>query len=84
LVWFGSGPEILNLELNLRFSSAYCPNLELNLGSVQAGSGSNLGSEPNLPITTTDRILSLQSSQRFAQTDEKGDQTQNPEDQSCG
>jgi len=44
----------LNLELDLRFGSGWKLNLELNLGLVRIGSGLNLGSEPNLAITTTD------------------------------
>ena len=47
----------LNLELDLRFGSGWRPNLELNLGSVCIGSGSNLGSEPNLAITTSWDLL---------------------------
>ena len=35
----------------LRFSSGWRPNLEPNFSSVHIGSGSNLGSEPNLAIT---------------------------------
>jgi len=53
LVWtrFRQIAICLNLELDLRFGSGWRPNLELNLGSVRIGSGSNLGSEPNLAIT---------------------------------
>ena len=47
----------LNLKLDLRFSSGWRPNLELNLGSVRIGSGSNLGSELNLAITTSWDLL---------------------------
>jgi hypothetical protein len=45
--WFRKSRVQLNLELNLRFSSAGALNLELNFGLVWPGSGSNLGSEPN-------------------------------------
>jgi hypothetical protein len=50
-----SGEE--NQELNLRFGSWLDSNPGLNLGSVLTGSGSNLGSEPNPPITTCQRQL---------------------------
>jgi len=42
----------LNLELDFRFGSGKSMNLELNLVFGSAGSGSNLGSEPNCGITT--------------------------------
>src|SRR6202522_3966487 len=42
----------LNLDPDLRFSSGNSLNLGLNLGPVQAGSGSNRGSEPDRGITT--------------------------------
>jgi len=60
----------LNLELDLRFSSGWRPNLELNLGSVHIGSGSNLGSEPNLAITTWKTLLEF--GVQFAEWDMKG------------
>ena len=41
----------LNLELDIRFGSGKSPNLELNFEFGSAGSGSNLGSEPNIGIT---------------------------------
>src|SRR5271168_3500737 len=42
----------LNLDPDLRFGSGNSLNLGLNLGPVQAGSGSNRGSEPDRGITT--------------------------------
>ena len=42
----------LNLDLDLRFSPMVSLNLGPNLGLVQAGSGLNRGSEPNIGITT--------------------------------
>ena len=56
-LWFSSA-KILNLELNFEFSpgprgSSSDLNFGLNLGPVQAGSGSNRGSEPNTGIMIT-------------------------------
>jgi len=59
--WFRKFRNCLNLELNLRFSSAKSLNLNLNLGSVQSGSGSNQGSEPNHGNT---RCICKKSEQR--------------------
>jgi hypothetical protein len=42
----------LNLDPDLRFGSGNSLNLGPNLGPVQAGSGSNHGSEPDSGITT--------------------------------
>src|ERR1700678_738004 len=42
----------LNLDLDLRFGSGNSLNLGPNLGPVQAGSGSNRGSEPDRGITS--------------------------------
>jgi len=56
----------LNLELDFRFGSGKSMNLELNLVFGSAGSGSNLGSEPNCGITsqcTTDYPLQYPRSQ---------------------
>jgi hypothetical protein len=50
-VRFGDRYEVLNCGPDYRFGSGYCPNLEPNLDPVQMGSGSNLGSGPNLSIT---------------------------------
>jgi hypothetical protein len=43
----------LNLELDYRFGSAESLNFELDLGLVQEGPGSNLGSELNHSNTNT-------------------------------
>ena len=51
----------LNLELDFRFGSGKSMNLELNLVFGSAGSGSNLGSEPNCGITMSSRFGALLS-----------------------
>jgi hypothetical protein len=48
---FGTISHFLDPEPDLRSGSAISLNFEPNLGSVQAGSGSNHGSEPNSGIT---------------------------------
>jgi len=47
----------LNLELDFRFGSGKSLNLELNLVFGSAGSGSNLGSEPNCGITKASGLI---------------------------
>jgi hypothetical protein len=54
---FTESPPCLNLELNLRFSSGFSLNLNLISGSVQFGSGPNLGSELNLSITNGKSLI---------------------------
>ena len=56
-VWFRFKPlyHWLNLELDLRFSSANTPNLELNFEFSSRGSGSNLSSEPNFSNTILEK-----------------------------
>jgi len=57
----------LNLELDFRFGSGKSMNLELNLVFGSAGSGSNLGSEPNCGITNIlTRLFSLSPFSRLA------------------
>ena len=45
----------LNADLDLGFGSAISLNFDPNLGPVQVGSGSNLGSELNIGITRAAR-----------------------------
>src|SRR6266481_1749151 len=49
----------LNAERDRAFGSGPRPNFELNFGSVQIGSGSNLSSEPNFynPIKESQLFL---------------------------
>jgi len=48
---FGCILNIANTDPDLRFSSAISLNFDPNLGPVQTGSGSTLGSEPDHGIT---------------------------------
>ena len=50
----------MNLELDLRFSSAKILNLELNFEFGPRGSGSNFGSEPNYGNTMLASFSALQ------------------------
>jgi hypothetical protein len=73
LNWFWKFSNRLNLELSLRFSSACVLNLDLNLGSVRLGSGSNLGSELNCGNTRWEEAAWLGDLLAFLDDDEGGD-----------
>jgi len=49
-----------NLEPNFKFSSRLNSKPELNLSSILTGSGSNLSSELDLPITTKKMEMSVE------------------------
>jgi len=56
---FGLNIQSLNTDPDLGFGLVISLNLDLNLGPVQVGSGSNHGSELNIGITITEGVVAI-------------------------